>query len=122
MKTIFSNVAYKTRNLIRWLPVIWNDFDWDYAFLLRIMEFKFRNMADCLENGFTTNRFKTSKRLRIAAHLCHRLRKSSYYHENAKKRYKSFKNHRAIFAEEIAQQDADMLGLLISKHLRTWWD
>jgi hypothetical protein len=35
-------------NLWRWKRIIWQDQDWDYAYLLRIMEFKMANMHEFL--------------------------------------------------------------------------
>lgn len=36
----------KVRNVIKWLPIIWNDRDSDYGYLYRVMIFKLRNMEE----------------------------------------------------------------------------
>jgi hypothetical protein len=33
-------------NIIRWIPILWNNFDWDYAFLLDVMEYKLQRLYD----------------------------------------------------------------------------
>ena len=33
-------------NLYRWLPVIWNDQDWDTNYIWNIWKFKLKNQAD----------------------------------------------------------------------------
>jgi len=37
-------VIRKTKNVIRWIPVIWRDENWDGAYLYSILEFKIQNM------------------------------------------------------------------------------
>ncbi len=34
----------KIQNIIRWIPILWKDHDWDYYYLYRIIEFKLQNM------------------------------------------------------------------------------
>lgn len=41
----YFNVYYGIRNLIRWLPIIWCDRDWDHVYLLKILEKKIGSMA-----------------------------------------------------------------------------
>jgi len=40
----------KIRKIIAWLPLLWEDEDWDYSFLLKIMRFKIARMGECI-NG-----------------------------------------------------------------------
>ena len=45
---------YKIKNVIRWLPVIWNDADFDYAYLIDIIGFKLLNMYKFFSNDKLT--------------------------------------------------------------------
>lgn len=45
MKKI-KHFFYRVKRLLDWLPVIWNDCDFDYAFLLEILQFKLRKMYE----------------------------------------------------------------------------
>ena len=47
------NIMHGFRNLWRWKRIIWQDEDWDHAYLLRIMEFKMANMHDFLTSDQT---------------------------------------------------------------------
>ena len=40
IKQFFRNI----RRVIKWFPVIWKDRDWDYGYLLKILEFKLQQM------------------------------------------------------------------------------
>ena len=41
---------YRLKRLLDWLPVIWNDRDFDYAFLLEIIQYKLRKMQEWFES------------------------------------------------------------------------
>ncbi len=67
------------KNLIIWFPIIWNDRDWDWAFLNRIMAFKLRRMSKLFkENGHHVNSEKDAKRMLICAILLERMEKDDY--------------------------------------------
>lgn len=40
-----KNILIGVRNLIKWVPIIWKDRDWDDAFFFDILKFKISNMA-----------------------------------------------------------------------------
>ena len=40
-----SRFIWNIKNLIAWMPVLWNNFDWDYDFLLIIFKFKLDRMG-----------------------------------------------------------------------------
>lgn len=47
IKRIFK----KIKNIIRWIPVIWNDEDWDFSHLLDILHFKLENMQKYFQSS-----------------------------------------------------------------------
>lgn len=56
MKKIYIDVRYffldlgrRIKNLWRWLPIIWNDKDYDDHFIFKILKFKIKNTADYIE-------------------------------------------------------------------------
>jgi len=38
------------RNILRWIPVLWNQFDFDYNYALDVFKFKLLNIADLLDS------------------------------------------------------------------------
>jgi hypothetical protein len=46
IKWHIKQFVHHVKNLIYWFPVIWNDYDWDYIFMLKIMRHKLNNMQN----------------------------------------------------------------------------
>lgn len=59
------------RCICAWLPVLWRDEDWDVGYLVRIVQFKLRRMAKCIEeNDHIVGAERVARDMRItAAHL-----------------------------------------------------
>lgn len=114
------DIWYGIINIFRWIPVIWSDRDYDWAYLARIMEYKFQRMSKLLKNGHHILSERDSRRMLVCAELLKRLRTEEYlYHEvidipviphNAKK------------DDMIGKYYQEYLGTIIGKHLRSWWD
>lgn len=70
---IYANVRIYAQNILRilkWIPIIWNDRDWDYAHLFKIISFK----LECMENDEGYVRFlyrgvRYKRQLKYAKHL-----------------------------------------------------
>src|SRR4051812_6087456 len=85
-RTIWTNIdscwwdfRHGIHNLWRWLPVIWFDHDFDWAFTGLILEIKLRRLADCMENGYHLNGARDAKQARTCAALLKRLRDDDYF-------------------------------------------
>lgn len=113
---------YGPRNVIRWLPVIWMDADFDSGYLLDIMKWKLTRLADCLENGQRVDGKRDARRVRTAALLCNRLSNDQVYYDNAAKAYKYGSRSWANEITAVGKQDQEMLGRLIGKYITHWWD
>lgn len=46
IKNFFANV----KNVFRWLPIIWKDRDYDWAYILIILQFKLKNLKERYES------------------------------------------------------------------------
>jgi len=46
VRWFFIRLSMSIKNVIRWLPVIWEDKDWDYSFIYKILQFKLKNQAE----------------------------------------------------------------------------
>ena len=127
-RTIYPNIKwflydiYKgILNVIEWLPIIWKDRHYDWAYLAEIMEYKFRKMAESCEIcGYIGNK-KDIQNLKICAELLYRLREETYHSfrdpEGVRMFMPSFKQE-----EQIGQYYQEYLGQLLGKHLRKWWN
>ena len=102
---------YGIRNIVTWTPVIWGDRDYDWEFLAKIMEFKFRKMSEYYaEHGVTINRGKLAQELMTCAELIKRIREDDPI------------NISSTVHEARMNEWTRMLGDMIGKKLRSWWD
>lgn len=46
----FKRKYRQVKNIIRWIPVLWNQFDFDYNYAIDVFKFKLLNIADFLES------------------------------------------------------------------------
>lgn len=132
--------------LWRYGPIIWRNRDWDYTFLLKLMEAKFRHMAvECGDKGHHVGSEREGKQLRVCAELCRRIQEDDYICNltGPVKYNSSFEDHplgtrvttevlkdgapinmRPYYemAERNRKNDLAYLTTLMRKHLLTWWD
>jgi len=113
------DIFYGVINIIRWIPVIWSDRDYDWAFLAQIMEYKLRRMSKLFKNGHLVRSDRDSRRMLICAELLKRLHSESYmcYHSG-----QPITKARVKREEMIGMYYQEYLGKIISKYLRGWWD
>jgi hypothetical protein len=118
IRNLWLDLYYGVINLVLWFPVIFRDRDWDYVFLLRIMEFKFRRMRELhMKYGHCTNSPRKAHELLIVAELCRRIGEDEYSHYNP---FTSEFDYRQ--PDKMANADLELLTKIMRTHLRTWWD
>jgi hypothetical protein len=44
MIQVYKNIV----RIIEWIPILWKDRDWDYAFILRLLHYKLERTRDCI--------------------------------------------------------------------------
>lgn len=86
MKKIYIDVRYffldlgrRIKNLWRWLPIVWNDRDWDDGFIFEVLKFKLKNTADYTEQRewFVGYEHEVS-RMRLCVKLIERVQEEWY--------------------------------------------
>lgn len=79
MKNPWYNIKNGVLNLIKWVPVIWQDRDWDYIFIYRILYFKLKEMEKYQRrDGIVKNHKKIADQIRLCVLLLNRLLKDEY--------------------------------------------
>ena len=109
INALFWWIVDGIRNVIKWVPVIWGDFDYDWEFLARIMEFKLRNMSENFSGTDITCCDKTAEETLICAELLKRLIDDDSSGVSI--------NIHSARSEEWQE----MLGKTIGRKLRNWW-
>lgn len=134
--------------LCAWFPVLWEDEDFDFHYLLRIMKFKIGRMRQHIQDhNHHVNADKDCHRMRIAELLLGRILESNYgvdeYLEFEKKWGRptlgeghphanvhninrlefEYELHRMIKrGEQQEEADWEYLWRHLKKYMRRWWD
>lgn len=142
---------FRLRDFVHWLPVIWADRHWDYAFLLKLVEHKLRFMREYIgKYGCHLDKERDCKNMLIAEVLVHRIRKPRHIEKERAEFMSKFPPRLELrdfkgrgltrcylppTPEEMKEwakiekrqkymeaQDYEYLGRHLRKHLRQWWD
>lgn len=110
-------------NLIQWLPIIWQDRDWDHAYLEELMLFKLTRMYKRFSNPEETyvdwdgEHAKDLKALRICITILER-RKNNFYYE-----IQDYYRYLFLDTEStIEYRDWKLFNKLMTEHCPAWWD
>ena len=113
--------------MYRWLPVIWNDCDWDYVFILVALKHKLIRTRSYLENSkvlVKQIRSRQGKQLHVAICLIDRVigedvnsvdKWEGEFHPYNSDRW-------ATHANYLEKQDWEYLFKIMKKYMRDWWD
>lgn len=117
--TIWYNLYYGIGNIIYYAPVIWRDRECDWDGMVAVWEKQFRKRAEYeLKYGHHTTSFRDAHNLLVCANLCKRLLSDKYSEP-------IFGNEqqKALHAlNYMPSQDERLLGQIIGKQLRCWWE
>jgi len=79
---------YRVINVIRWIPTIWKDNDWDHAFLYKILRKKISHMEKYFRiDGHHLNSDKEADQMKVTVNILDRLINDDYL-SNALKPHK----------------------------------
>src|SRR3990167_562734 len=69
MIDFFRSIKFFIHNLIYWLPILWDDRDWDYNYLLRILIHKLNGMERLFrEHGHLENSEEVANEIQSVVH------------------------------------------------------
>jgi hypothetical protein len=112
IRTFPKDVWRGIKNIIRWTPIIWDDQDWDWAYLSDIMEYKLRRMSKQFrkDSSWCYGANRDSRDTLICAELLKRIRTDD--------------DSRVNIRIHVARMKSwnKMLGDIIGKRLQYWWD
>lgn len=64
--------------IIRYIPLLWKDRDWDWTFFITFIERKLEYMEKELREGHAANAEQTAKQVKVARVLCQRILADEY--------------------------------------------
>lgn len=145
IKSFFKNA----HNLIKWFPIVWNDRDYDWNPLVKVIAFKLDSMSEFHKrHGYNVDADKVAQQLKDLSNLANKIATEDYSVEvseldefqskisefsSSEKGWStdiSTVNDREIQLlidigrkeEELLSGDIEKLFDEMKKHLRGWWD
>jgi hypothetical protein len=115
----------RIRNVIRWLPIIWNDVDWDWYYLAKLIERKLEFMSEDARGWHHVGSEKSQRQMRVARALLARVMEDEYEFPLRPGWPPPYTGSSRDTCRLIAkQQEADIQRafLIMAKHMRSWWD
>ena len=139
---MFRKIFYGVKNIIRWLPVIWNDRQWDEHYLFRIMKKKLQLMGDFYVSDapVAEGAENIANDIQRAIELLTYIMEEEYTHEAFEGYWDKYltdfeaylepftKEQRELFnkcdiqAEALYEQYMTELCNLFKQKVRNWWD
>jgi hypothetical protein len=114
------SIAHVISNLVYWIPIIFNDYQWDYSSFWHVMAAKLRRMEDFYEKGVNVwceseVRLESIKRAKTIVEI---IEKEDYLEwdgiEDIGEHQKRYKQKRAELFDELAD--------ILKNKSESWWD
>ena len=97
----------RIKNILRWIPVLYRDRDWDHHFIYEILKFKLKNQAEHLKNGYS-DFDREYERLQTIIKLMDRVQ-NEYYIDT----FLDVKKH---------NKARKLLFKMLEERIEGWWD
>jgi len=116
MKVIRS-LIYSIKNIIRWIPILWNDRDWDGWYIFTILEFKLKNQYKHLkEHNSFVGVERDCERIATCISLLKKVKDEEYLFGS----YQDMMEYeKAIIKHDKAKR---ILFTLLERNIERWWD
>lgn len=133
------NFGIGIKNIITYIPLIWNDRDWDYSYLDMMIKFKLKRMSKLLtKNNRHTCTEQNVKQINFCIKLLDRLEANDYTHPDYEKVLEErivvgvFDINKLYTEEEFKvwmewenhwkSRDRRLLYCVFNKYIEEWWD
>lgn len=137
----------QTRSIIRWLPILWKDRNWDHWYILEILKHKIRFQREHItKENRHASAHRDGRNMRIAEALIDRIQKCEYVNKDWEEHFKQYPSRWACKDIEkelnrpnkpgeredilrigerekyMKNQDYDYLFKHLKKHMESWWN
>lgn len=114
-------IIRRIKNLIRWLPIIWKDEQWDHYYILELLKHKLIFTAEHTRKfGFHTSSDYDADRMMLCVRLIEKVQNEAYMEELINDdELTQEKLNAAMKKQDKAQR---LLFKILDKHIQGWWD
>jgi hypothetical protein len=125
-----TNPFYRIYRILSWIPILWDNYDWDWTRIFAVLEFKLRRTEKCLRAGHHLHRDRDANQVLEVAILCKRMRGDYFDYNNEDKFIPHLKPwllnngefNSCKYEDYMFNQDLERFCLLLRKYVRNWWD
>jgi hypothetical protein len=106
IKYFFKRKTEQIKRLVKWIPVIWKQYDFDYVYSIEVFKLKLGELADTLESDKTgTNSTSDSKRVRTAIDLMDKVYNEYYSEQCVDRAYAKYGEKGFVRTKKITDKD-----------------
>jgi len=111
----------RSKNLFRWLPIIWNDEQWDYYYIFEVLKHKLIFTAEhTRKHGYHVNSSYDADRMMLCVRLIDKIQNEDYMSVLVDDDNLTQKKIDAAFSKQ--KKARQLLFKLLDKHIESWWD
>jgi len=82
VRWVFIKFFMNIRNVIRWLPIIWKDRNWDDYYIYKVLQFKLKNQAEYIGGrDWHTRAKRDAEKMMTCVRLIDKMTEEYYYME-----------------------------------------
>ena len=114
-------IIRRTKNVLRWLPIIWEDEQWDHYYIFEILKHKLIIMSNAIrENGNHTLAEYDADRMMLAVRLIEKVQNEDYLIEFIDD--DNLTKEKIIAGERNHKKAKRILFKLLENYIERWWD
>ncbi len=112
----------RVKHIIRWIPVLWKDRDWDYYYIFEILKTKLKFQSEHFrKHGYHVSSERDAERMELCIRLIDKVQNEYYLDEQLMKKDpiidKDIEN--AIRKHDKAKK---LLFNILENNIESWWD
>ena len=114
-------IVRRTKNVLRWLPIIWKDEQWDHYYIYEVLKWKLKFMSDAIrKNGNHTLAEYDADRMMWAVRLIEKVQNEYYLVEMINE--DNLTREMIIAGERKHYKARRILFTLLERYTERWWD
>lgn len=116
LKSKIKDIKDRIKRVITWIPILWEDEDWDYAYMYKIFATKLKSMEVDSLIWTTTSAPNDRKRIKMSRILCERLADEMFYYQD------TYAKNLGVVSHIRKNYDLELLCETLRKYSLGWWD
>ena len=113
----------RIKNIIRWIPVLWKDRDWDHYYIFEILKTKLKFQSEYIrKKGYHENAEHEANRMDLCIKLINRVQNEYYIDQLVENKREDFDESDIRKAFNKHDKAKRILFKLLENNIEKWWD